>query len=244
MRRMLPLVSVLLVIVASCAHAEDFCKSIAFTDAFEKGWANAVDQLTLSPELIELNEKAVPCLKAIVESDGLDLEIPACQRTPERCQKWALRALGKIDTEASRDALLQYLATVDSVRLIIAAAMALGCDLQEERARPLLRHLLEYQDPYVRANAVHGLGCIGDRADYDALVEATMSLPKESFVIGARGLKALGDPRAVEPLKQYVARSKDYIPLSEYESIIKALMAAAARESDASLQEEKEPEER
>lgn len=68
--------------------------------------------------------------------------------------------------------------------------------------RPTLLKLLGDKKPRIRAEAVVGLGVLGNRDDLEALQACVTELPWDKRSRGVLGLALLGDPRAIPFLEE------------------------------------------
>ena len=75
-----------------------------------------------------------------------------------------------------------------------------------EKVRAALLNLLKSEDGCARAESVLALGKMQVPADYELLLEASLSVPESYIISAARGLMFLGDQRAVVPLETYAAK--------------------------------------
>jgi len=118
----------------------------------------------------------------------------------------AARALGAMGGRTSLDALLAAHSDPDS-RVREAAAEALGGRTREEAGTALLAILASDASPYVRAAAARSLGRLRAEGSYEALAALLkVDSHREVVRVGALdGLRALGDPRAVEAARSFLA---------------------------------------
>ena len=205
----------------------DLCTSSAFRDAFEAG-LTAADSPIVSPRLMEFGETAIPCLEAILKSGGGNLGLAACRENARGCRDWALVVMGKIGTARAKGDLLRFLRQGKDPVLRVTAATMLARDLRVAEARPILQDLLRSENAYLRANAVLSLGWIGNRDDFDAMLEATLGLPVNQVTTGVRGLEILGDSRAIEPLEKLAATTSEGSTRAEIERTVSRLRAKTA----------------
>lgn len=114
----------------------------------------------------------------------------------------ALATLPGVDPDEAAVALLAMLRDeAPEVRRETAAALG---DLRVERARdPLAEHLARDPDPDTRFELAFALATLRDPRGLEILVEA---LGTRRFTDACEGIKRLGDPRGIEPLRAHAAR--------------------------------------
>jgi len=193
--------------VVSCGTAnvtpacEDLCTSPEFREAFLEGQLGLIiDYTSPGAQLIAMRNRALPCLQAIAEQGGDVFGIETCIEGPYGCEGWALAAIRLIGTPEARAYLVSNLDEAKEQYLLRLSIRAVG-NLREATARPALMKLLKHQDPEIRTASIVSLGAIGDVADFDAMLEATLLLPDEQLYDAAHGFRILGDPRAFDALK-------------------------------------------
>ncbi len=116
----------------------------------------------------------------------------------------ALATLPGVDADEAATVLLAMLRD-DTPEVRREAAAALG-DLRVERARDALAERLVSApdpDPDTRFEVAFALATLRDARSLDLLVEA---LGTRRFTDACEGIKRLGDPRAVEPMRAHAAR--------------------------------------
>jgi hypothetical protein len=204
----------------------DFCSSAAFKDAFLEG-QGAVDFPTVGPKLLKFGNAAVPCLAAIARGDRDALKLSNCGTNPRKCQSWAVLSLTAIGTSKAKEVLLSLLRQKsDPIEL---SQVIGGLDsLRVLEARPEIRELLKHESPYVRARAVLALGSLGDGRDVDAMMAATLRLPRNNLNDAIRGLEFTGDPRVIGTLEQLGRKFTDPVVHDEIVRTIDRIKAGKA----------------
>ena len=206
---------------AEPAATDDLCTSQAFHRAFLDGAPGTVEDFpSVSSVLIGYGDRAIPCLKSIVAGKAQDLGITKCAPDPETCRSWALGAIGKIGTPTAKQYLIDFLRHSKNTRLLKGAMLSLA-DLRVNEARPDILRFLKDPDMKVRATAILSLGLLGDRADFDPMLAATLSLPPQEIYTGAMGLFRLGDPRAIQPLEQRLKTMTDPMGRGAIEDVLR-----------------------
>ncbi len=212
---------------ASMATANgDFCSSAVFRRTFPEG-LESMDYAYVSPELLKFGDAVLPCCDHVLKTGGGDLGIPLCQESPHQCRVWAVRVFDALATPAAMERLSGVLKTQMEPRVLIAAIVAFG-NRRESAVRPDLLRLLKHEHMSVRAHAVHVLGVIGDRSDFEPMLEATLSLSEVYQWRGAKGLEILGDPRAIEPLRKLAGSTTNPTHRRGLEKNIRRLEAQSA----------------
>jgi hypothetical protein len=215
------LLGALLSSLTAAVGGEDLCKSPDFRKAFLEG-RQSEDYPSMSSTLIGFGDRALPCLKAIVNGKGAEMGIAACASDQRGCQKWALGAIGRVGTPEARGYLTCFLRGPNDPDLLTVAILSVA-NLRDEQARPALVALLKHPNMQVRSKAVLSLGVIGNREDFDGMLAATLSLPPREIYTGAQGLLKLGDPRAIEPLEEHARTLSDPTYRSALQTVIKDL---------------------
>jgi len=225
--RALAIISGLLFGCPGVAVAEgEFCSSVAFRDAFLEG-QGAVDYPSVGPKLLKLGDRAVPCLAAIARGAADAPEISECKANPRTCRSWSILSLSTIGTHKAKSVLLELLGQkTDPVEL---AQVIGGLDaLHALEARPAIRKLLKHKSPYVRARAVLALGSLGDSRDIDAMMTATLRLPRSNVNEAIRGLEFTGDPRIVGTLEELGRKFTDPVMHDEIVRTIERIQSGKA----------------
>ena len=216
------------VLVWSCpARANvDLCSSAGFRDAFMEG-QDGVDWPSMGRKLVKLGDAAVPCLDAIARDEAQGFGITECEKNPRGCRSWAILALGTVGTPKARGVLLELLEH-QSDPVEITEVIGGLTSLHVREARPAIRRRLKHESPYVRAHAILALGQFGDIRDVDAMIVATLSLPRNNLSEAMGGLELTGDPRVVGTLEELAKKFPDPIMHDEITRTIERIRAGKA----------------
>src|SRR5215510_3475671 len=106
----------------------DLCTSPAFREVFLDGAPVTVheDYTSLSPALLAYGDRAIPCLKSIVDGKAHNLGIIECDANPPGCRSWAVGAIGKIGTPTAKRYLIDFLGRSKAADLLKGAALSLA----------------------------------------------------------------------------------------------------------------------
>jgi len=208
----------------------DLCSSVAFRDAFVEG-QSAVDWPSVGSKLVKFGDAAVPCLEAIARDEVERIAITRCDANPRKCRAWAVLALSAIGTAKAKSVLLGLLDHKSDPVEIVQVIGGLT-SLRVRDARPAIRRRLEHDSAYVRAHAILALGTLGDSRDVDAMIAATMSLPRNNLSEAMRGLELTGDARIVGALEDLARKFPDPVMQGEITRIIERIRAGKAIRPD------------
>lgn len=192
-------------LLANC----DVCTSPEFRTAFLEGQLGVIiDYTSPSPNLVAMGNQVLPCLVQIAEHGGDVLGIDTCIEGEHGCEGWALATIRMIGTPEARQYLIGNLDREKEHYQIRIAIREVGI-LRELGARPRLRKLLKHPDPLIRLETLVSLGAIGDRSDFDLMIETAIALPDDQLRAAANGFQILGDPRAFGPLEKRIETVAD-----------------------------------
>ena len=163
---------------------------------------------------MSFGDAAMPCLEAIARDEAQGFGITECKTNPRGCRSWAVLAIGTIGTAKAKNVLLELLEYKQDP---VEVAQVIGglTALRVREARPAIRRLLKHESPYVRAGAILALGTLGDIRDVDAMIAATLLLPRNNLPEAMRGLEFTGDPRIVGTLEELAKKFPDPIMQDE-----------------------------
>jgi hypothetical protein len=113
-----------------------------------------------------------------------------------------------------------------------------GCQGQSEELRAALFESLRSEDPRARAESIAALGKMQMADDFDRLLKATLELPEQYVVLGAKGLELLNDTRAIAPLEKYATGIKDGFRRNQVQGVIERLKRNAIQAGATSPQSE------
>lgn len=201
---LLVLVAILALAPSTCQASpeSDLCATPEFRAAFLANQQDIpFDYLDVSSGLIAFGDAALPCLRNIAQDDGSKYGLSGCVDEEDGCAVWAVRAMAEIGTPKAIEELSGVLQTSVRPRPILVALGQLRA-AGVRKIRPEVLSLLAHNDPQVKAGAIVTLGWIGDRHDFEAMLDATLTLPDEALYRAATGLEQLRDPRAIEPLAE------------------------------------------
>jgi len=123
-----------------------------------------------------------------------EIEAPDTRKLVERVfEDWRSRL-------AQEERVLLLLRSSEGKELHKAIQQSQG---RTEATRSALLELLTHEDPRTRAESVVAIARMQKTADFDQLLETTLTLPEPYVVVAARGLEILNDPRAIAPLEKY-----------------------------------------
>ena len=204
----------------------DLCSSAAFRTAFMEG-QGGFDWPSMGRRLVGFGDAAVPCLDAIARDEAEGFGITECKTNPRGCRSWAILALSTIGTPEAKRVLLEFLEhTTDPVEITEVIGGLTSLHVRE--ARPAIRRRLKHGSPYVRAHAILALGQFGDVRDVDAMIVATLSLPRNNLSEAMGGLELTGDPRVVGTLEELAKKFPDPIMHDEITRTIERIRAGKA----------------